>query len=499
MVLTSATIATTTSSSRHHYPLSPSPDSSNSNFSPEPAVIGITLDHKGAKLRLAAMAEQQQPYQEQQQQQQQQLPQQQGSESYVSAHEFTRRRPLTRSVRRSRNPPRNTEGDIYCDHPDCHDSNQIFQRVCEWNKHMDRHERPYKCTEVGCELTQGFTYSGGLLRHQREVHKINLTSRRVQSFFCPFPDCNRSSGVGFSRRENLEEHKRRRHFPGRRRPGDPVSGNSAGGSNPTGSITRLEELAREAGYKLEERDQQASRDTTIVPSNSTPPTTAAATSTTTTTTTTATTDPADQVPIPGDRPTVISNHFQPSSATAATAPSTGITSSSSPSTHLQDASLTAQQQQMQQQQQQQQQQLIHQLREDVGKKEDIVRRQASEILRLHSFMQALPPRLVYGLMQRQQAQGQQQQQQQQQQRVRTQTQTQIQAQALQGSATATATAPRISEVLYTSPTLHTRVQTQSAITPPKQNQMSSQRAVSSAPKADAAEDKQFNIKQDGGD
>ncbi|KAG9768306.1 hypothetical protein KCU88_g7243, partial [Aureobasidium melanogenum] len=317
MVLTSATIATTTSSSRHHYPLSPSPDSSNSNFSPEPAVIGITLDHKGAKLRLAAMAEQQQPYQEQQQQQQQQLPQQQGSESYVSAHEFTRRRPLTRSVRRSRNPPRNTEGDIYCDHPDCHDSNQIFQR--------------------------------------------------------------------------------------------------------------------------------------------------------------------------------------PSSATAATAPSTGITSSSSPSTHLQDASLTAQQQQMQQQQQQQQQQLIHQLREDVGKKEDIVRRQASEILRLHSFMQALPPRLVYGLMQRQQAQGQQQQQQQQQQRVRTQTQTQIQAQALQGSATATATAPRISEVLYTSPTLHTRVQTQSAITPPKQNQMSSQRAVSSAPKADAAEDKQFNIKQDGGD
>jgi hypothetical protein len=74
---------------------------------------------------------------------------------------------------------------------------------------MDKHERPYKCTEPGCEKLQGFTYSGGLLRHQREVHKKNGTAKTT--LFCPEPNCNRHSGTGFTRRENLNEHIRRRH------------------------------------------------------------------------------------------------------------------------------------------------------------------------------------------------------------------------------------------------------------------------------------------------
>jgi len=76
---------------------------------------------------------------------------------------------------------------------------------------MDKHERPYKCTEPGCEKLQGFTYSGGLLRHQREVHKKNSTAKAT--LFCPVPNCNRHSGTGFTRKENLNEHIRRRHVP----------------------------------------------------------------------------------------------------------------------------------------------------------------------------------------------------------------------------------------------------------------------------------------------
>ncbi|KAL6247875.1 hypothetical protein RBB50_005223 [Rhinocladiella similis] len=116
----------------------------------------------------------------------------------------------TPAVRRARVPPRNKDGALYCDHHNCRGSDITFKRVCEWNKHMDRHERPYKCLAAGCELSPGFTYSGGLLRHQREVHKMNLSMR--EPLFCPFPNCNRSSGNGFTRRENLEEHKRRRHM-----------------------------------------------------------------------------------------------------------------------------------------------------------------------------------------------------------------------------------------------------------------------------------------------
>jgi hypothetical protein len=74
---------------------------------------------------------------------------------------------------------------------------------------MDKHDRPYKCNVKGCENLQGFTYSGGLLRHKREVHKMHNGTKK--SLFCPFHDCKRSSGAGFTRKENLAEHVRRVH------------------------------------------------------------------------------------------------------------------------------------------------------------------------------------------------------------------------------------------------------------------------------------------------
>ncbi|KAF7713159.1 Zinc finger C2H2 type domain-containing protein [Penicillium ucsense] len=114
------------------------------------------------------------------------------------------------SVRRARDPPKNAEGQIYCDHADCQAAPPTFRRPCEWNKHMDKHDRPYKCFEPGCDKIQGFTYSGGLLRHQREVHKKNNDSKKP--LMCPYADCNRSTGNGFTRQENLREHLRRRHM-----------------------------------------------------------------------------------------------------------------------------------------------------------------------------------------------------------------------------------------------------------------------------------------------
>lgn len=74
---------------------------------------------------------------------------------------------------------------------------------------MDKHDRPYKCQVAGCEKLQGFTYSGGLLRHEREVHKLHGGTKK--SLFCPHPDCKRSSGTGFTRKENRDEHIRRVH------------------------------------------------------------------------------------------------------------------------------------------------------------------------------------------------------------------------------------------------------------------------------------------------
>lgn len=78
---------------------------------------------------------------------------------------------------------------------------------------MDKHNRPYVCDEPECDNIRGFTYSGGLLRHQREVHRQHGGPKA--SCMCPHKDCKRSTGVGFSRKENLNEHLRRCHQPQR--------------------------------------------------------------------------------------------------------------------------------------------------------------------------------------------------------------------------------------------------------------------------------------------
>ncbi|KAL1598415.1 hypothetical protein SLS59_006699 [Nothophoma quercina] len=111
------------------------------------------------------------------------------------------------SYKRAEEPPRNHEAKMICKHQEC--AGLTFDRKCEWSKHMDKHDRPYKCLVKGCEKLQGFTYSGGLLRHEREVHKMHGGTKK--SLFCPFTDCKRSSGAGFTRKENLAEHIRRVH------------------------------------------------------------------------------------------------------------------------------------------------------------------------------------------------------------------------------------------------------------------------------------------------
>ena len=77
---------------------------------------------------------------------------------------------------------------------------------------MDKHDRPYKCAVEGCEKLPGFTYSGGLLRHEREVHGKHGGPKNPLN--CPHPNCKRYNGKGFSRLENLNEHLRRVHTNG---------------------------------------------------------------------------------------------------------------------------------------------------------------------------------------------------------------------------------------------------------------------------------------------
>ncbi|KAI1500847.1 hypothetical protein F5X99DRAFT_418905 [Biscogniauxia marginata] len=104
---------------------------------------------------------------------------------------------------------KNRDGKYCCTWPNCTDEVREFGRKCEWSKHMDKHDRPYKCPSGGCEKLPGFTYSGGLLRHEREVHGKHGGPKNPLN--CPHVNCKRHTGKGFSRLENLNEHLRRVH------------------------------------------------------------------------------------------------------------------------------------------------------------------------------------------------------------------------------------------------------------------------------------------------
>jgi hypothetical protein len=72
---------------------------------------------------------------------------------------------------------------------------------------MDKHTRPYHCTHPTCAELEGFTYRGGLKRHEAEKHHMH----GGELMFCPHIECNRHTEKPFGRPHNLRSHISRRH------------------------------------------------------------------------------------------------------------------------------------------------------------------------------------------------------------------------------------------------------------------------------------------------
>ncbi|KAK3308950.1 uncharacterized protein B0T15DRAFT_123948 [Chaetomium strumarium] len=149
---------------------------------------------------------------------------------------------------------RNASGMFVCTWPDCSDQIKEFKRRCEWDKHMDKHERPYKCPEKACERVLGFTYPGGLSRHMREVHLIGLDDN--ERLYCTEQNCKRNVGKGkwFTRQENLDEHLHRVHGIDPKAKKDSREGSQTHGSDQNGND------AAAAGQKRKRADDSDLRD-----------------------------------------------------------------------------------------------------------------------------------------------------------------------------------------------------------------------------------------------
>lgn len=67
---------------------------------------------------------------------------------------------------------------------------------------MDKHERPFVCSEQSCNK-RAFPDKGTLQRHQQSVH----SNPHIR---CPVKSCRRHT-KGFARKDNLREHIKRAH------------------------------------------------------------------------------------------------------------------------------------------------------------------------------------------------------------------------------------------------------------------------------------------------
>ncbi|RMZ85252.1 hypothetical protein DV738_g312, partial [Chaetothyriales sp. CBS 135597] len=84
------------------------------------------------------------------------------------------------SARPNRSPPRNAANEIVCNHPDCQSKKpqETFKRRCEYNKHMDRHERPYKCREPGRHLGEVAVHTPSVSVRDAIVAPTTATHKR---------------------------------------------------------------------------------------------------------------------------------------------------------------------------------------------------------------------------------------------------------------------------------------------------------------------------------
>jgi hypothetical protein len=84
---------------------------------------------------------------------------------------------------------------LTCTEPSC--QNLTFSNKDEWTKHMNKHNRPFKCTVAGCE--KSFARNACRQRHLDSVHNHKA------KFYCDVPECKHSR-VGFARRDHLKQH-----------------------------------------------------------------------------------------------------------------------------------------------------------------------------------------------------------------------------------------------------------------------------------------------------
>ena len=133
--------------------------------------------------------------------------------------------------------------------------NASFERPSELKKYPDQRTRHHACPEDSCRV-RPFTTKGDLTRHRHEVHGLDHLGRRIAKLPCPESSCARHTR-GFSRKEHLVNHVKKRHPPGT------VTSNTYHETKPTGSKSAMKaSLGNRTGPQSTRSDDAFSGSTT---------------------------------------------------------------------------------------------------------------------------------------------------------------------------------------------------------------------------------------------
>ncbi|MCJ1404016.1 hypothetical protein MMC11_007240, partial [Xylographa trunciseda] len=101
---------------------------------------------------------------------------------------------------------------------------KTYRTETEFKRHMNKHTRPFRCMVHNCHV-RPFSDRAGLLRHTREVHKLDKQGEITSKYTCPESGCKRHKR-GFARQWNMVQHFRRAHTDGNECPGRRVRSSS---------------------------------------------------------------------------------------------------------------------------------------------------------------------------------------------------------------------------------------------------------------------------------
>lgn len=78
-------------------------------------------------------------------------------------------------------------------------------------KHINQHDKPFRCEEPDCDRVEGFGTNNDLERHRSSRHGLQPRCGTTVGFICVACEQSNPTQKWWPRKDNFQSHIRRRH------------------------------------------------------------------------------------------------------------------------------------------------------------------------------------------------------------------------------------------------------------------------------------------------